>query len=394
MSHLMRPRKWLTAGIPSWLALIIGIMLGVVLTSTFTFRFWWCSYDDLSVERETFSIIQVNEHFHAHKSPPSLHTLPEEAQDDCVCGEEAMRLRRGISIEGGTRNSPELQQVFLDPANQLPSESLHTRPTEATFEPLKTFNRSDHFGEYLNPNGSAVTTATSEVTYLSSEYIIKRKLLVAIAVAENEMDLASMIYNTWGSDVSQILFFVAGDCNISQPAAIGLPIVRLPGFLNEDKNLVGRGFVILKYLHDNYIDDFHWFMRVGVHTFVRALKLEKMLARLDPADMVYMGLAVMGREDEVNTLKLQSHERYCLGSTGVVLSNRVLKELVPHLEYCLSATEYHNSEDKNQWMYEDVELGRCISRTLGIQCSHSMEVSLVCLLLALVGEYMIMPCLL
>ena len=60
---------------------------------------------------------------------------------------------------------------------------------------------------------------------------------------------------------------------------------------------------------------------------------------------------------------------------GVVFSNAALRALVPHLDECLEAIEYYNKFAESSWYNEDVELGRCVSRKVGIQCSTSLEVS-------------------
>ena len=58
-----------------------------------------------------------------------------------------------------------------------------------------------------------------------------------------------------------------------------------------------------------------------------------------------------------------------------MLSFATLKLLVPYLPTCLQAVETHNKQHPDQeWVAEDMELGRCISRTIGIQCSRSKEV--------------------
>ena len=63
-----------------------------------------------------------------------------------------------------------------------------------------------------------------------------------------------------------------------------------------------------------------------------------------------------------------------MGGPGVVLSQAALKALYPHLDKCLGAVEKHNMDSSQpQWYNEDVELGRCISRNIGVQCSASID---------------------
>lgn len=83
-----------------------------------------------------------------------------------------------------------------------------------------------------------------------------------------------------------------------------------------------------------------------------------------------------GRVEDQKRLGLLPHEAYCMGGPGFVLSFTALKQLSPYMNVCLQAIEEHNLQDhEHLWMAEDVEFGRCMSRTLGVQCSLSKEVS-------------------
>ena len=65
-----------------------------------------------------------------------------------------------------------------------------------------------------------------------------------------------------------------------------------------------------------------------------------------------------------------------MGGPGFVLSFATLKLLHPFLGFCLDAVERNNMLNSDTpWTAEDIELGRCISRTVGIQCSASHQVS-------------------
>ena len=89
---------------------------------------------------------------------------------------------------------------------------------------------------------------------------------------------------------------------------------------------------------------------------------------------IYMSITPAGRVDDQKTLQLLPKENYCLGSSGVVLSNGALRALAGKLPFCHQAIERHNSEGESLWRNWDVELGRCLSRRVGVQCSLSTEV--------------------
>ena len=351
----MRLRRYFFTAIPTWLSLLVGVILGGVLTSTFTFRLWWCSYEDLGLDRETLSIVKVNERFWTRKN--SLHQFENE---ECLCGEDLDRLRRSVP----TRDHATSDSILK--ATQRPSKSIATKPTDHTFMP-------EDFAWFLNPNESKVRLSR-DVEYLSYEYTLKKQLLVAVITSEENLKVANSIYSTWGLDVSQILFFVGDECNMSSPAAIGLPVIRLPGVRDVPIHSPEKTFAVMKYLYENYADRFHWFMRTGHDLYVRGEKLEKFLMRFDPSEKIYLGRLA---KDNSETLQLLSRERVCMGGPGVILSRGALIELVRHLDYCLGAIEQHNRDSRDPWTQDHVELGRCISRTLGIQCSQSAEVSCI-----------------
>lgn len=138
---------------------------------------------------------------------------------------------------------------------------------------------------------------------------------------------------------------------------------------------VNTTFAMIRYLHDNYHDSFQWFLLSNDNIYIRGEKLQSLLRSMDSNERVFLGRGVTGRESEATTLELLPGERYCMGGPGMVLSSAALQALSPQLEFCLGAVEQHNRMGKVPWTYHDVELGRCVSRTLNVQCSGSSEVS-------------------
>jgi chondroitin sulfate synthase len=54
-----------------------------------------------------------------------------------------------------------------------------------------------------------------------------------------------------------------------------------------------------------------------------------------------------------------------MGGPGVIMSRSVLKKLAPHLEHCLNNMVS---------THEDVELGRCVRKHVGVTCTWAFEV--------------------
>ena len=101
-----------------------------------------------------------------------------------------------------------------------------------------------------------------------------------------------------------------------------------------------------------------------------------MLGQLNWDDQLYLGHPGYGKPEDRKRLKLLSHENYCMGGPGVVLSSAALGALYPNLDKCLAAVQAYNQMwgQTLGWYNEDVELGRCVSRTLGINCSTPSKV--------------------
>ena len=175
--------------------------------------------------------------------------------------------------------------------------------------------------------------------------------------------MANAVYDTWGQSANQIAFFVGEDCDVTVPVATGLPLVKVPGVKDSQENSVTKTFQVLEYLSEHYLLRSKWFLLVTDDAYIRLDRLETLLNRLDHSSLVYLGHPSTGRLED--KLSLLAHERYCLGGTGVVLSNGLLTALTGHLGACLSGSV-------SAWA--DVELGRCVSRMTGTQCSSSAEV--------------------
>ena len=120
-------------------------------------------------------------------------------------------------------------------------------------------------------------------------------------------------------------------------------------------------------MYDNHLDDYNWFLRADDDVYVRTKELVDFLSQLDPSEPLYMGQPGLGKPEDRERLKLFPHECYCMGGPGILYSNGLLRRLGPHLEECLQNVVVSYNED--------VEVGRCVSRRVGVQCTWSYQVS-------------------
>lgn len=235
-------------------------------------------------------------------------------------------------------------------------------------------NSSIH--EFLNPvSPKTQPPALGKLQYIREEYQLRKGLLVGVITAEKYLiSRAKTLYETWGKEMTKLIFFVAADCKVPSHLQTVLPIVKLDGVSDQTYPPQRKVFTMLKYMYDHFIDEYDWFMRADDDVYIRSGAFEELLGKLDPQQKIYLGRAGMGKAEDLKRLQLLPHEKYCMGGPGVVLSQSALRVLAPHLEMCLSAIVHHNKHSDMPWYNEDVELGRCVSRVVGIQCSVSKEV--------------------
>ena len=312
---------------PPWLTLLVGVVMGGVLTSTFTFSLWWCD-------------------------------LPASSRSHLV----PLRTLRSAVDEEKMEEEITLPPVEIVTYQNSPSKDLHTVQSLIS-------------SKYSTQPFSVEETLTNSPLYLSHEFRFRKRLLVAVVTSGTHLPSASALYDTWGAEASQVLFFVGKDCNSSSPYLRGLPLVRLADVPDIPTNSIAKTFAAIKYINDNYVNDFRWFLLANDKLYVHTSRLGTLLDQLDSSEMIYLGRAARGKEEDAQKLSLLPHERYCLGSSGVVLSYKLLEALSSNLALCLSAVVSASKNGGGGFSsHADVEVGRCISRQLGVQCSRALQV--------------------
>lgn len=199
---------------------------------------------------------------------------------------------------------------------------------------------------------------------MSQELDTKQLLFVGIMTAEKFLNSrASGVYNTWGKTVPGKVVFFAG--NESGDSTISLPLVALSG-VDDSYPPQRKSLKMLKYMHDNFIDRFEWFMRCDDDIYIRTDKLEQFLRGFDSSEELFIGQAGQGLPSERGLLGLGPTDNFCMGGPGIIMSRSVLKKLAPHLEHCLNNLVSS---------HEDVEVGRCVRKHVGVSCTWAFEVS-------------------
>nr|XP_005303125.1 chondroitin sulfate synthase 3 [Chrysemys picta bellii] len=150
---------------------------------------------------------------------------------------------------------------------------------------------------------------------------------------------------------------------LAGPGLPPLPVVALPG-VDDSYPPQKKSFMMIKYMHDHYLDKYEWFMRADDDVYIKGEKLEEFLRSLNSSKPLYLGQTGLGNIEELGKLGLEPGENFCMGGPGMIFSREVLRRMVPHIGECLR--EMYTT-------HEDVEVGRCVRRFGGTQCVWSYE---------------------
>ncbi|KAG5875869.1 hypothetical protein JTB14_012729 [Gonioctena quinquepunctata] len=190
----------------------------------------------------------------------------------------------------------------------------------------------------------------------------KNLLFVGVMTASKYLDTrAKAVYDTWGRDVPGKVMFFSSGFSYSEH----VPLVPLRG-VDDSYPPQKKSFLMLKYMYDNYIDQYEWFLRADDDVYIRTDKLEELLRSVDSKKPWFIGQTGRGNNEEFGLLSLDNDENFCMGGPGVILSRETLKRVAPYVEQCLE--ELYTT-------HEDVELGRCVRRFARISCTWSYEAS-------------------
>ncbi|KAL8602314.1 hypothetical protein ACOMHN_022827 [Nucella lapillus] len=186
-------------------------------------------------------------------------------------------------------------------------------------------------------------------------------VFVGIMTAKKFIDnrgLAS--HRTWASRINGKVMFFSSEGSVSKH---GVPVVALPG-VDDSYPPQKKSFMMLKYMHDHFINKFEWFVRADDDVFIKGDKLDQFLRSINSSQPRFIGQAGVGKAEELGLLSLKATENFCMGGPGMIFSRETLRRIAPHIGYCLNNL---------YTTHEDVEIGRCVRHFAGIQCTWAYE---------------------
>lgn len=203
--------------------------------------------------------------------------------------------------------------------------------------------------------------SVADVINVSNLSADKKLIFIGVMTAQKYLDTRALaIHNTWGQTVPGKLIFFSSSTSRTNSS---IPLVPLP-LVDDSYPPQKKSFLMLKFMHDNFIDDFEWFMRADDDVYIRTDYLENFLRSVNSSKPQFIGQAGLGNKEEFGQLSLQADENFCMGGPGMIMSRDTLRLVIPHIRYCL----------KNLYStHEDVEVGRCVRKFVGIPCTWSYE---------------------
>ncbi|XP_070543618.1 chondroitin sulfate synthase 1-like [Ptychodera flava] len=187
-------------------------------------------------------------------------------------------------------------------------------------------------------------------------------LFVGVMTAKKYLSSrAAAVNRTWAETIpGKVKFFSSVDSNVSHP---DLPLVSLPG-VDDTYPPQKKAFLMLKYMYDNYIDRYEWFIRADDDVYIKGDQLEVFLRSINSSQTHYIGQSGQGNKEDLGKLYLDPGENYCMGGPSVIFSGETLRRIVPHISQCFQII--HTT-------HEDVEIGRCVHRFAKVNCTWSYD---------------------
>ncbi|PNF25352.1 hypothetical protein B7P43_G10932 [Cryptotermes secundus] len=200
------------------------------------------------------------------------------------------------------------------------------------------------------PNKARKTPALlNRPRYYSTELGIREKLFVGVLSSQYDVSTRGAALNkTIAHLVDKVMFFIDAPghqkLNISMPGGI-------VGFTDTRRTL--KVFHMLKYITDNFLDEFDFYFLVKDATYIKARELYEMVQGISVSEDVHAG---SGRRDE--------HTSFCSLDAGLLLSSSVMHKVMLSLDWCVK-NAFSDSYDDN--------LGRCILHATDMSCQESVQ---------------------
>lgn len=126
-----------------------------------------------------------------------------------------------------------------------------------------------------NPTGS-LAIAPVNVPRVSQK---KQLILIAVMTSKDFLTTrAPTVMRTWAERIPGQVIFFSSEGSTTNDSRINL--VSLPS-VTDAYPPQKKSFLMMKYIHDHYLNKFEWFMRVDDDVYIRTDNLERLLRSID-----------------------------------------------------------------------------------------------------------------
>ncbi|PSN43934.1 Chondroitin sulfate synthase 2 [Blattella germanica] len=256
-----------------------------------------------------------------------------------------------LGIFAGLILTPILENecLFNEGLQRQKNDHLHSRSLSSDLD-----TSGDEYEPRINVAGKPkkaqkTPNLLNRPRYYSTELGIREKLFIGILSSQHDVSGRGVAMNkTIAHLVDKVMFFIDAPgprkLNISLPGGI-------VGFTDSRKIL--KPFHMLKYITDNFLDEFDFYFLVKDTTYIKARHLYEMVQGISVSEDVHAG---NGKKDE--------HTSFCSLDAGLLLSNSVIRKVKSALDWCVK-NAFSDSDDDN--------LGRCILHATSISCQESIQ---------------------
>ncbi|KAK7930495.1 hypothetical protein WMY93_006890 [Mugilogobius chulae] len=119
-------------------------------------------------------------------------------------------------------------------------------------------------------------------------------LFVGVMTAQKYLNTRAVAaYRTWAQTIpGRVEFFSSEGSDTSIP----IPIVALKN-VDDSYPPQKKSFMMLKYMHDHYLDQYEWFMRADDDVYIKSERLENFLRSLNSSEAIFLGQTGMGARE-------------------------------------------------------------------------------------------------
>lgn len=201
--------------------------------------------------------------------------------------------------------------------------------------------------------------------YYSSELGIREKLFLGVMTTQNNINTLATAFNRTAAHLTEkIKYFI----NAADNVRTNFQLKNIVGFTDARDHL--KPFHILKYIADNYLDEYDFFLLTTDNTYVNVPKLIEKLNHISISFDVYIGqtrdATEMVDSDERNRME-NINRGYCDLNAGIVLSSGLIRKIRANLDWCVrnAATNF-----------DSLNIGRCVKYSSKItSCQQSFQVN-------------------